>query len=87
MSQLYWILGVCAMTPVGAFVGQVLLGGIPPSALAFVLGFGSGTFLFITCVGVIPELMADKRHRSVALVSIAAGYLVFLISDTLFHAH
>lgn len=87
VASLYWILGVCAMTPLGAFLGSMALGGIPPLALGFVLGFGSGTFLYITCVGIVPELTADKNHRLLSLACLALGYAMFLLSDSLFHAH
>ena len=35
----------------GGLLGYVLMGGISPQVLGFVLGFGAGTFLFITATG------------------------------------
>ena len=42
------------------------LSDIPPAALGFVLGFGAGTFLYITCTAIIPELVRarDSFHVS-----------------------
>ncbi|KAL6047108.1 Metal cation transporter, ZIP subfamily protein [Balamuthia mandrillaris] len=91
-SQTFYtnLLVLCSMTPLGAFLGMLLLGGIAPSFLGFVLGFGAGTFVFITATGIIPELMAkevNSHSRRVSLACMVASYVLFLIIDNLFHAH
>eukprot|EP01094_Clydonella_sp_ATCC50884_P027925 TRINITY_DN8230_c2_g1_i3.p1 TRINITY_DN8230_c2_g1~~TRINITY_DN8230_c2_g1_i3.p1 ORF type:complete len:336 (-),score=69.12 TRINITY_DN8230_c2_g1_i3:147-1154(-) len=87
LHQLYWLILVCLMTPVGAFFGALFFSDIPPAALSLVLGFGAGTFLFITCSAIIPELFENKQFRLLSFVSFAGGYLSFLIFDSLSHVH
>merc|ERR1712137_361611 len=79
------LFGVCFMTPVGAATSYALLEGMPDVGLGFVLCFGAGTFLFITCAGIIPELL--HQNRMLTLITFSAGYLLFLTTDSLFHAH
>merc|ERR1712137_666079 len=76
---------VCFMTPVGAASSYALLEGMPDVGLGFVLCFGAGTFLFITCAGIIPELL--HQNRMLTLITFSAGYVLFLTTDSLFHAH
>jgi len=80
------LLGICLMTPIGAFLSFTILEGLPDVGLAFVLCLGSGTFLFITCSGIIPELLHQEK-RVLTVGSFMAGYFIFLTTDTLFHAH
>jgi len=88
MHRYMYIAAIALMTPIGAFIGSVVLGGIPPVAVAFVLGFGAGTFLYITATGIVPELIQTKGpDKAISIASIIAGYLGFLIIDTSLHAH
>ena len=38
MHRLAYIAAIAGMTPTGALIGSLLLGGIPPVAVGFVLG-------------------------------------------------
>jgi len=78
------------MTPLGGLLGYVLMGGISPRVLGFVLGFGAGTFLFITATGIIPEIMSKetpKNIRNLSLISMVGSYVAFVLVDVFFHAH
>lgn len=81
---------LAAMTPLGGLLGYVLMGGISPQVLGFVLGFGAGTFLFITATGIIPEIMSKETPRGIrnwSLISMVAAYAGFFLFDSFFHAH
>eukprot|EP01112_Ceratiomyxa_fruticulosa_P012549 TRINITY_DN347_c0_g1_i1.p1 TRINITY_DN347_c0_g1~~TRINITY_DN347_c0_g1_i1.p1 ORF type:complete len:358 (-),score=47.15 TRINITY_DN347_c0_g1_i1:103-1176(-) len=82
-----YIGSIAAMTPLGALLGALLLGGIPPVATGFVLGFGAGTFLYIVATGILPELLDAKNHRKISLISLVLGYCAFVFIDSNFHAH
>uniref|UniRef100_A0A7S4HI00 Uncharacterized protein n=1 Tax=Vannella robusta TaxID=1487602 RepID=A0A7S4HI00_9EUKA len=79
--------GICLMTPIGAILSFTVLEGMPDTMLGFVLCLGSGTFLFITCSGIIPELLHQGSNRMLTVGTFVSGYFLFLITDTLFHAH
>jgi zinc transporter ZupT len=57
------------------------------SFLGMVLGFGSGTFIYISTTGIIPELIQNKRYAFISLVALMCAYLSILLMETLFHAH
>lgn len=81
------------MTPTGALIGYIMMDGMSPLLLGFVLGFGAGTFLFITATGIIPELLGKEKDgvpsfvRKYSMIAMVASYLGFLFFDSLFHAH
>lgn len=85
----YGVFAVLLMTPLGALAGAFLLNEIAPTVLAFVLGFGAGTFVFLSATAILPEILHAKPHRPVDLVWIAAGYLLFTCLETVTpgHAH
>lgn len=57
-SSLYKILLICSMTPLGALCGQLILKDLSsPAGLAFILGSGGGTFIFLACTAILPELV------------------------------
>eukprot|EP00026_Physarum_polycephalum_P010469 Phypoly_transcript_10633.p1 GENE.Phypoly_transcript_10633~~Phypoly_transcript_10633.p1 ORF type:complete len:321 (+),score=47.48 Phypoly_transcript_10633:81-1043(+) len=88
MHRLAYIAAIAGMTPTGALIGSLLLGGIPPVAVGFVLGFGAGTFLYITATGILPELTHAKGvDKTLSIAAIVVGYLAFLFIDTQMHAH
>ncbi len=81
------------MTPTGAAIGYILMDGMSPLLLGFVLGFGAGTFLFITATGIIPELIGKEKDtvpayvRKYSMIAMVASYVGFLFFDSMFHAH
>eukprot|EP01102_Stenamoeba_stenopodia_P011659 TRINITY_DN3600_c0_g5_i1.p1 TRINITY_DN3600_c0_g5~~TRINITY_DN3600_c0_g5_i1.p1 ORF type:complete len:361 (+),score=62.51 TRINITY_DN3600_c0_g5_i1:325-1407(+) len=94
-KSLYSVFAVCLATPLGAFFGRAALSGIPQLTLAFFLAFSAGSFLFITTLGILPELFPHSSHkqnsgisRFGALFSIVAGYVGFFLTSTFFgHPH
>jgi zinc transporter ZupT len=83
-----YIVLIAGMTPLGAVIGVWLMGSFSTLAVAFILGFGAGTFLFITAGGILPELLQAKgTDKMISLACILAGYLGFLFIDTSLHAH
>eukprot|EP00005_Dracoamoeba_jomungandri_P012350 CAMPEP_0174272452 /NCGR_PEP_ID=MMETSP0439-20130205/51309_1 /TAXON_ID=0 /ORGANISM="Stereomyxa ramosa, Strain Chinc5" /LENGTH=275 /DNA_ID=CAMNT_0015363031 /DNA_START=38 /DNA_END=865 /DNA_ORIENTATION=- len=86
----YFLMGISflsMMTPLGTTIGYFALDGINPVVISFILGFGAGTFIFITTTGIVPELL---MHESLAILSVGSmvvSYLVFLLVDSTFHAH
>jgi zinc transporter ZupT len=85
-----WMLGIASMTPLGALIGSLLLGLLPASSLGFTMGYGAGTFLFITCSAIVPELFhgaASLRSALTGLLSMAAGYCIFLAIESLSEHH
>jgi zinc transporter ZupT len=48
------------MTPLGGLLGSTVMKDMQPSTLAFLLGLGAGTFLFMTASGIVPELLQEK---------------------------
>eukprot|EP01095_Lingulamoeba_sp_RSL-Kostka_P016236 TRINITY_DN787_c0_g1_i1.p1 TRINITY_DN787_c0_g1~~TRINITY_DN787_c0_g1_i1.p1 ORF type:complete len:410 (+),score=111.89 TRINITY_DN787_c0_g1_i1:62-1291(+) len=87
INKFWFIILVCSMTPIGAFSGWMLLEGLSASTLSFVLGFGAGTFLFISCTTLLPEIMHLEENRAINVISIVGGYVLFVLTDTFFHAH
>lgn len=86
--KLYTAVGaVLLMTPLGALIGGLALTDIAPAVLAFVLGFGAGTFLFLSATAIIPEVLHSKPNRPADLLWIAAGYLIFVFLESLTPAH
>lgn len=85
----YGVAAVLLMTPLGAMVGAFSLSGIAPALLAFVLGFGAGTFLFLSATAIIPEILHTKPNRPADLLWIGGGYLMFMCLESLTpgHAH
>lgn len=81
------VVGVLLMTPLGAIAGAFLLQHITAAALSFVLGFGAGTFVFLSATAIIPELLHAKPHRPLDLLWIAAGYLLFICLESLTPTH
>jgi len=83
-----FVLLIAGMTPLGAGIGTWLLGSVSTVAVAFILGFGAGTFLFITAGGILPELLQAKGpDKIISLACIVLGYLGFLLIDSSIHAH
>jgi zinc transporter ZupT len=82
---LYGVALVLGMTPLGSLLGALVFTGLPRLLLSLVLGFGAGTFLFLSAGAIVPELMHMKPHRAADLLAIAAGYLAFLLLDSLLH--
>jgi len=82
----YWVIGVSLMTPLGAILGKLVLAGIPLLTLSFLLGFGAGSFVYISATSIIPELF-QQNQRLVSLFSIAFGYGAYVLIDTTSHAH
>jgi len=83
-----YILLIAAMTPLGAVIGAWLMGSFTTVAVGFILGFGAGTFLFITTVGILPDLLKSKgSDKIISIACIVAGYLGFLLIDSSLHAH
>jgi len=85
-----WMLGIASMTPLGALIGSLLLGLLPASSLGFTMGYGAGTFLFITCSAIVPELFhgaASLRSALTGLLSMAVGYCIFLAIESLSEHH
>jgi len=85
---------VVSMTPLGAVIGLISFQSlpIPMIALAFILGFGAGTFVFISATGILPELMHNKGEKFSFLASSSAGYFGFIamevfLESTGLHAH
>ncbi|GAM26118.1 hypothetical protein SAMD00019534_092930 [Acytostelium subglobosum LB1] len=84
---LYFLLISC-MTPLGSFIASIILGGINPSTVSFILGFGAGTFLYITTTGILPEILHAKRaNKPMNIGAICLGYLTFIVIDSLVHVH
>eukprot|EP01132_Coremiostelium_polycephalum_P003725 gene3725-4639_t len=83
---LYFLIISC-MTPLGSVISTMLLGGIPPSTVSFVLGFGAGTFLYITSTGILPEILHAKFNKSISMLFICIGYFLFILIDSNIHAH
>lgn len=95
-NSLYSVFAVCLATPLGAFFGRAALSGIPQLTLAFFLAFSAGSFLFITTIGILPELFPHNAHkqnnngisRFGALFSFVVGYVGFFLTSTFFgHPH
>ncbi|KAF2078298.1 hypothetical protein CYY_000390 [Polysphondylium violaceum] len=84
-NPFYYFLIVSSMTPIGSFIAGVLFGGLSMSSVSFVLGFGAGTFLYITSTALLPEILTSNVKKSTSLISIICGYIVFIILDSLFH--
>jgi len=84
-NPFYYFLIVSSMTPIGSFISGVLFGGLSMSSVSFVLGFGAGTFLYITSTALLPEILSSNVKKSTSLISIVCGYIVFIILDSLFH--
>jgi len=87
--SLLWLIAFSLVTPLGAGAGKLLFTNIPKVFLGCVLGFASGTFLYITAAGMIPELTQHntKTPRSLILLALAAGYSFFLFAQPYLHAH
>jgi len=95
-KSLYSVFAVCLATPLGAFFGRAALSGIPQLTLAFFLAFSAGSFLFITTIGILPELFPHSAHKQTnngisrfgAMFSIVIGYVGFFLTSTFFgHPH
>jgi zinc transporter ZupT len=83
-----FILLIAGMTPLGAMLGVWLMGSFTPVAVGFILGFGAGSFFFITTLGILPELLhARGTDKALSFGCIILGYLGFLLIDTSLHAH
>ena len=78
---------VSCMTPFGIFLGTYLFSGLEISHLAIVLGFGSGTFIYISATGIVPELTAHRIFALPALIAFVIAYLSILMMESLLHAH
>lgn len=88
-QAVYNIFLVSLMTPLGAFAGDLVLGGLTPTSLAFLLAYGAGNFLFVSLTGIMPELLHTPGHgRFTAVLFFIVGYLVFCASEHFFgHGH
>ena len=93
-QNLAWILLISLTTPIGSYLGFYLLKGITQYFLGFVLGFAAGTFIFISCISIIPEMMKEehdhKREKSSQnyfnLFTIVFGYVVIVFLNS-FSSH
>ncbi|KYQ96932.1 zinc/iron permease [Tieghemostelium lacteum] len=86
ISPFYYFLMISLMTPLGSFLCTIILGGITNSFISFTLGFGSGTFLYITSTAILPEIMATSEKKPLSIVSITLGYLLFIFIDASLHS-
>ena len=71
-------------TAIGAMTGTVVslaLGGVGPEAMAWILPFTAGGFIYIATVSVIPELLADSKFwQSVKeIAALLTGVLMMVI--------
>ena len=71
-------------TAIGAMAGTVVslaLGGVGPEAMAWILPFTAGGFIYIATVSVIPELLTDsKPWQSVKeIAALLVGVLMMVI--------
>lgn len=71
-------------TAIGAMTGTVVslaLGGVGPAAMAWILPFTAGGFIYIATVSVIPELLADSQFwQSVKeIAALLIGVLMMVI--------
>eukprot|EP01104_Vermistella_antarctica_P011735 TRINITY_DN3310_c1_g1_i1.p1 TRINITY_DN3310_c1_g1~~TRINITY_DN3310_c1_g1_i1.p1 ORF type:complete len:447 (+),score=75.07 TRINITY_DN3310_c1_g1_i1:167-1507(+) len=60
-----WLGATSLATPIGIILGAIGLHGLSPRALSVVLGFGAGSFLYITCVGILPDLLHPKPEEEI----------------------
>lgn len=81
------LLLVSSMTPLGIFLGRIFLQDISNSVLSFVLGYGSGTFIYISASGIIPEVVESKQSVMACMLCIVGSYLSVLLLESLMHAH
>eukprot|EP00003_Mantamonas_plastica_P000100 TRINITY_DN10099_c0_g1_i2.p1 TRINITY_DN10099_c0_g1~~TRINITY_DN10099_c0_g1_i2.p1 ORF type:complete len:289 (-),score=35.88 TRINITY_DN10099_c0_g1_i2:40-873(-) len=90
-SKFYYIVIVAMMSPLGAILGLSLLADLSITTLGFTLGFGAGSFLFISCTGIMSELLEDTDYNSrmLSLISVIFGYGLFAANEALSggHAH
>ncbi|KAK5576424.1 hypothetical protein RB653_007568 [Dictyostelium firmibasis] len=85
-NPFFYFLLISCMTPLGAFISSFLFGGLSLSSGAFVLGFGAGTFIYITSTAILPEILSNQIvKKSTSLISIFLGYLLFIFLDSQFH--
>ncbi|EGC39580.1 hypothetical protein DICPUDRAFT_74887 [Dictyostelium purpureum] len=85
-NPLFYFLLISCMTPLGAFISSAIFGGLSISSGSFVLGFGAGTFLYITSSAILPEILSSQTvKKSTSLFAILLGYLLFIFLDSTFH--
>ncbi|KAM9972252.1 hypothetical protein ACTFIW_003611 [Dictyostelium discoideum] len=85
-NPFFYFLLISCMTPLGSFISSFLFGGLSLSSGAFVLGFGAGTFIYITSTAILPEILSNQIvKKSTSLFSIFLGYLLFIFLDSQFH--
>ncbi|KAN0034682.1 hypothetical protein ACTFIV_001214 [Dictyostelium citrinum] len=85
-NPFFYFLLISCMTPLGSFISSFLFGGLSLSSGAFVLGFGAGTFIYITSTAILPEILSNQNvKKSTSLFSIFLGYLLFIFLDSQFH--
>ena len=77
------VLGLSIMTPLGSVITNYFL--MNPDYNGFILAFGAGTFLFITTIEIIPELIREKS-RYIPFISLIVGYLSFFVFEYIVHA-
>ena len=86
-TKLIIILGVSFMTPLGILLGTSIFRGMSMDVLGVVLGFGSGTFLYISCTGIVPELTEHKKFALPSLIALLGAYFSILLMESVMHAH
>jgi zinc transporter ZupT len=81
------IIIISSMTPLGIFSGYFIFRDVSVTFLGAVLGFGSGTFIYISTSGILPEILHSKKYVMATCVSVCCGYSSILVMEYLFHAH
>ena len=71
-------------TAIGAMLGTIvslLLGGVGDAAMAWILPFTAGGFIYIACVSVLPELLSESSlwQTLKELTALFVGILMMII--------
>jgi len=73
------IIVLLSMTPLGAILAISMFIGVEKSLIGLALAFSTGTFLEIGVLDLLPESLAQKKGRALALTAIAAGMMLLWV--------